>query len=91
MKAVFSVAITKPGGGIEFARKETEIDFMPVMGMEVEDSVWDNPVKVVSVCYGIESNNLFITLEKHEAKNPQDQESLLKMYRDHGWETRGFE
>jgi hypothetical protein len=91
MKAVFMVAITKPGGGIKFVKKETEINFVPVAGMQVEDSVWDNPVNVVSVCYGIESDDLFITLEKHEAKNSQDQESLLKMYRDHGWETRGFE
>jgi len=88
MKAVFNVAITKPEGGIRFARKETEIDFVPVAGMEVEDSVWDRPVEVVSVCYGIESKELFIDLKKHTAKNLQDQKSLLKMYRDHGWEAR---
>jgi hypothetical protein len=87
MKAVFNVAITKPGGGIVFASKETEIDFVPVAGMQVEDSVWKCPVKVVSVCYGIESTDLFITLEKHDAENLQDQELLSKMYRDHGWKT----
>ncbi len=87
MKAVFNVGITKPGGGIEFASKETEIDFVPVAGMQVEDSVWKDSVKVVSVCYGIESKNLFITLENHGAENLEDQESLLSMYRDHGWKT----
>lgn len=87
MKAVFNVAITKPGGGIRFASKETEIDFVPVAGMQVEDSVWKGPVKVVSVSYGIESKNLFITLEKHDAENLKDQESLLSMYGDHGWKT----
>jgi len=87
MKAVFNVAITKPGGGIEFARKETEIDFMPVAGMQVEDSAWKDPVKVVSVCYGIESKDLFITLENHDAENSQDQEYLLEMYKGHGWKA----
>lgn len=87
MNVVFNVAITKHGGGIEFASKETEIDFVPVAGMQVEDSVWKSPVNVVSVCYGIESKELFITLEGHDAKNSQDQESLLKMYRSHGWKT----
>ncbi len=87
MKAVFNVAITKPEGGIRFASKEKEIEFVPVAGMEVEDSVWKDPVKVVSVCYGIESKELFVALEKHTAKNLQDQKSLLKMYRDHGWEA----
>lgn len=85
MKAVFNVLITKPEGGIRFARKETEIDFVPVAGMEVEDSVWDHPVKVVSVCYGIESEELFVALEEHAAKNLQDQKSLLKMYGNHDW------
>jgi hypothetical protein len=87
MKAVFNVAITKPEGGIKFASKETKIDFMPVTGMQVEDSVWKSPVKVVSVCYGIDSKDLFITLEKHDAVNLQDQELLLKMYEAHGWKT----
>ena len=87
MKVVFEVAITKPGGGIELARKEAEIDFVPVAGMQVEDSAWKCPVKVVSVCYGIESKDLFITLERHDAENSQDQESLLKMYKSHGWKT----
>ena len=88
MKAVFSVAITKPGDGIEVAKKETEINFVPVAGMQVEDSAWESPVKVESVCYGIESKYLFITLERHNAENLQDQESLLKMYRGHGWKTQ---
>ena len=87
MKAVFNVAITKPEGGIKFASKETEIDFVPVSGMQVEDSAWKCPVKVVSVCYGIESKDLFITLEKHDAENLKDQESLLSMYEGHGWKT----
>ena len=60
MKAVFQVAITKPGGGIKFASKEREIDFVPVAGMQVEDSAWKCPVNVVSVCYGIESKNLWL-------------------------------
>ena len=88
MKAVFEVAITKPGGGIEFASKETEIDFVPIAGMQVEDSVWKCPISVVSVCYGIETKRLIIALEKHEAKNSQDQKLLLEMYRSHDWKTQ---
>jgi hypothetical protein len=86
MKAIVEVAITKPGGGVESARKETEIDFVPIAGMQFEDnSVWDRPVKVKYVCYRIESKELFITLENHGAENLQDQESLLKRYRKQGW------
>jgi hypothetical protein len=84
MKAVFSVVITNPEGGIRSVCKEKEIGFVPVAGMQVEDSAWDNPVDIVSVCYGIESTGLSVTLMLN-AKNSQEQKSLLQMHMDHGW------
>ena len=89
MKAVFNVPITKPGGGIRCASKEVEIDFIPVAGMLVEDLIWKSPVKVLSVCYGIESKDVFVSLEVQEAMDSKDQESLLEGYKDCGWKAVG--
>ena len=89
MRAVFNVPITKPGGGIKFVSKETEINFVPVTGMLVEDLAWKSPVKVIAVCYGIDTENLTVSLEDHKSANLKDQDSLLEMYKNYGWKVVG--
>lgn len=91
METTFNVAITKPGGGIRFAKKKVDITFAPFVGMDVECSAWKSSRKIVAVTLSLEPEtdepSLFIELQRDNAKNEQDQEELMKMYKAHGWET----
>ena len=93
MKVKMTVAITKPGGGVEIVRKEVDLPFAPNIGMEIECVAWKSPRKVKNVTLSFdrdyEEAYLSLCMEKDETKNEKEQNRLVEMYKEHGWTLVG--
>jgi len=89
MKAVMEVAITKPQGGIRFARKEVDLPFAPYKGMMVWCVAWKDSreVKGVALQFDLDYRELFliISIESESSRNAEEQDQLVEQYKGHGW------
>lgn len=93
MKVKMTVAITKPGGGIEFVCKEVNLSFVPNIGMEIWCTAWKTQRKVENVTLNFdpdyEVESLDLNMGRDGTKNKEEQEQLIKMYKAHGWTLEG--
>ena len=90
MKAIMEVPITKPGGGICFAKLEVELPFSPHVGMPVWHVAWKDSreVKVVSLQFDEDNKpSIIVSLEPERTDNEEQQNQLLEQYKGHGWKT----
>ena len=93
MKVKMTVAITKPGGGVELVCKEVDLPFAPNIGMEIECTAWTSQRKVENVTLSFDQDyeGAYLSLHMGENKtnNEEEQKQLVEMYKGHGWTLVG--
>ena len=93
MKVKMTVAITKPGGGVEIVHKEVDLPFAPNIGMEIECFAWKSQreVKNVTLSFDQDYKEAYLSLHmgKDETKNEKEQNQLVEMYKEDGWTLVG--
>ena len=84
MKTIINITITKQGGGGECLKKEFDLPFLLVPGIEIEDPAWQDSRKIVSVLFNTEDSSIYAGLEMtHKSVNEFDQ--YVTMLKSHNW------
>ena len=86
MKTTFDVVILRPGGGGTHVEMTTDLPFTPAVGMEIEQSVWRSTRKIVNVLLNLDDEYFSAHLGKERPNSREDADSMVEMYKDHGWE-----
>ena len=93
MKVEMTVAITKPGGGVELVCKEVDLPFAPNIGMDISCTAWKSPKKVENVILNFdpdyEVESLCLNMGRIETKNEEELRPLIKIYKADGWALIG--
>ncbi len=92
MKVIFQVDVCPPGGGGTTLRKIVDLPFVPVVGMEIEQSAWKDTRKVKAVTIGIDDNPYALAYMGLDELDSKDQAaSWVEMYKAHGWKEPSFD
>ena len=92
MNVIMNLAITNPGGGIEFVRKTIDLPFAPYIGMVIDYGI-DSPKNVTNVSLTLipdyENPYLYLEMNKSETHNEDEQKRLVEAYKEDGWTVPG--
>ena len=93
MKTEMTVAITKPGGGVENVFKEVDLPFAPNIGMEIWCAAWKSQRKVENVTLSFDQDyegaSLSLYMGNDKTNNEEEQNRLVEMYKGQGWTLAG--
>jgi len=84
MKTIIKITVTKQGGGGEILKKEFDLPVLLVPGVELVDSAWHEPKKIIAV--SVEPNEPYADVSlgmEHKAGEEFDRH--IKMLKSHGW------
>ena len=89
MRIVMDIDILTERQHLGTMRKELDSSVIPTLGIEVEDTAWRNPVKILTITVSFKENYYYVALEPAHVKNADDYEEVKEMYRAHNWEVLG--
>ena len=93
MRIEMTVAITKPGGGLEFVCKEVNLPFTPNIGMDIWCTAWTSSRKIKNVTLNFDQDyeveSLILDMGIVETKNKEEQSTHIKIHQSHGWALQG--
>ena len=82
MKIITNICI----GSSVHLKKEYKSKLIPVAGMKIEDSAWDEPREILSVTINPENNYYSIEVKGDVAISTKRSNELTKNYESYGWE-----
>jgi succinyl-CoA synthetase beta subunit len=66
-------------------RKTFNTDLVPMVGMDIEDSAWEDPREIKRVSMNPTEGYYFLYVGDDRGQNEEDCKQLAEMYRAHGW------
>ena len=77
--------LSKNGNPLGAIAKEFESGLVPIAGMEVEDSVWSNPKKIIRTALDFEEETYAVDLEPEIFSDAAEYEKNKPLYESHDW------
>lgn len=87
MKLTMDVQISANKVHLGFVRKEFKTNILPFVGLEIEDTAWKEPRKVLSVVMSLQSEYIYIALEQYDIHDEENFTKTKEMLKAHGWEV----
>lgn len=87
MKLTMDVQLVAKNELYGFARKEFETNILPFVGLEIEDTAWKEPKKVLSVVVSYQNEYIYVGLEEYDIQNEKHLTQVKDMFKGHGWEV----
>ncbi len=88
MTLTMDVEINARSEHLSFVRKEYETRVLPFVGLEIEDTAWKKPRKVISVVVSYQSESIYIELEPYDINDSEYLDQEKEMFKGHGWEIK---